>query len=196
MPIEVLVATESAIKIKAAEAAFIAAFPGQEIHARGILGANSNIDEQPVGRRTKRGAKNRLRNAKAALKTERENAERLGEPIPPLPDYYVSYENGIFPEDKGSDRKYFDKAVVIVQQQGRHRRFATSVRVEFPTEFVEEARAALPNGEGFKTTTVGSVIARRLGGDKQDPHATLTHGQVTRAGLLTQTTLAALQKFQ
>lgn len=191
---EVLVATGSEIKINAVKAAFEQAFPGEEIHARGIQGADSNIDEQPVGRRTKRGAKNRLKNARAALQKEREIAQAEGQPVPPLPDYYVSIENGIFPEGRGNGRRYVDRAVVIVQERGAHRRFATSAGVEFPTEYVEEARAALPNGEGFKTTTVGSVIARRLGGDKQDPHATLTHGQVTRTGLLIQTTVAALQK--
>ncbi len=48
---------------------------------------------------------------------------------------------------------------------------------------------------GFKTTTVGSVIAEQLGGDPRDPHSALTESKVTRTLTLIDALTTALQQL-
>jgi hypothetical protein len=48
---------------------------------------------------------------------------------------------------------------------------------------------------GFETTTVGSVITERLGGDPTDPHSVLTNGKVTRTMTLVDALTIALQQL-
>jgi len=190
MAIEVLVATEEQRTIDAVRAAFRQQFPGLDIHARGITGVDSSVDAQPVGKRTRRGAKNLLRNAKKAFQREINAADSWGDPIPPTPDYYVSTIDGIFPDGKGKERRWFDRSIVIVQQHQGRRRFAMSEGLEVPAVTVDEARKM-----GFETTKVRSLLADTFGGDAYDPFQSLTYGRTSQTQIVASLTMQALNKF-
>lgn len=70
-----------------------------------------------------------------------------------------------------------DIAVVIVYCKGREY-VATSSGVRFPDDSRVKSQLL-----GFKTTA-GEIIAAELGGDKTDPHKTLTYGRVSRKEML------------
>ena len=59
-----------------------------------------------------------------------------------------------------------------------------SVGIEFPPEAVAEAKS--------KGVTVGSLLARDMGCDPQDPHDACTRGAAPRSALLRQAVAAAL----
>ena len=84
---------------------------------------------------------------------------------------------------------YYDVAVVAVVTPDGRSANAVSSGIPFPVHDVEEARR-----RGFATTTVGDVIAERLGGSPQNPHAALTGGRVNRQDtLVVAVTLALAQ---
>ncbi len=99
----------------------------------------------------------------------------------------IGIESGIvFAEGCG----YYDVAVVVAVTPDGRSANAVSAGIPFPTEDVNEARR-----RGFATTTVGDVIAERLGGSPQNPHSTLTGGRVSRQDTLTVATTAALAQL-
>jgi non-canonical (house-cleaning) NTP pyrophosphatase len=57
--------------------------------------------------------------------------------------------------------------------------FGTSPGITLPERYVQEAKR-----RGFKTTTVGEVVAESLRGDPTDPHASLTSGIINRRYVL------------
>lgn len=119
----------------------------------------SGQNEQPVGlNETYNGALNR---AHSALSQYSEASAAIG------------IENGIF--YLGENLPILDFAcIAILTPDGKHF-ITTTPAVEFPKEYVEEA-----NKRNFTTTTVGSVIAEKLGGNSTDPHSTLTRGRISR----------------
>lgn len=60
----------------------------------------------------------------------------------------------------------------------------------FPSECVEIARE-----RGFKTTTVGSVIAEKYGCDPKDPHSYLTKGSHSRGGIIQRALMGILKRL-
>ncbi len=86
----------------------------------------------------------------------------------------IGIESGIFDISSVSPVTV-DKAVIVIILPDGQQIITTSPGVVFPQECIEIAAE-----RGFETTTVGSVIAEKLGGDPADPHATLTKGKVTR----------------
>jgi non-canonical (house-cleaning) NTP pyrophosphatase len=101
----------------------------------------------------------------------------------------IGIESGII--DVGMLRLSFDIAMIAVILPDREI-VTTSQGIVFPKEFVE---AALMKSEGFVTTTVGSIISEKLGGDPTDPHSTLTKGKITRKQLLTEALISALKQL-
>lgn len=93
----------------------------------------------------------------------------------------IGIESGIicFPTING--QMAMDIAVVVIIDRNYLSIVTTSVGIRFPTECVEIARE-----HGFKTTTVGSIIAEVLPGrgNGTDPHSILTDGRVTRVATL------------
>ncbi len=88
-----------------------------------------------------------------------------------------------------SENVTLDIAVVVVLTYDS-RIVTSSVGIQFP-----EGCNILAAQRGFKTTTVGSVVAEQLGGDPTDPHATITNGKITRSALLTDAIVAALSQL-
>lgn len=85
---------------------------------------------------------------------------------------------------------WLDLAVVVLRTRTQEF-IATSTGIRFPTKYVEEAKR-----KGFKTTTVGSVIARRNKDvDKADPHCFLTKGLLPRRLLVRNAVLAAVAQW-
>jgi non-canonical (house-cleaning) NTP pyrophosphatase len=135
---------------------------------------NSLQDEQPIGTKsTYLGARTR---ASAVLSV--------------YPDCIcIGIESGIV--HTGNKFGHFmDMAYVVIAQLDGDYIVTTTPSIEFPSEFYYEA-----GRRGFKTTTVGSVIAEKLGGDSTDPHATLTKGRVTRVSTLVAGLVPALQQL-
>lgn len=99
----------------------------------------------------------------------------------------IGIESGVvFAEGCG----YYDVAVVAVVTPDGRTANAVSAGIPFPVQDVDEARR-----RGFATTTVGDVIAARLGGSAQNPHQTLTAGRVNRQDTLVVAITAALAQL-
>ncbi len=175
LPRTIVVTSGSVIKINAVEKALALLVPGRAFEVRGKKVA-SGIDEQPVDTDTEKGARKRAENARSE-QSEQEKKESA----------VLSLENGIFPVSGGWE----DKCVAVLElPDGRSFSFESS-GVVFPLDAVEEAKR---REGGFKEHTVGSVIAERYGGDKQDPHSTLTNGAVTREMQLIEAIKGVLEK--
>ncbi len=89
--------------------------------------------------------------------------------------FAVGIENGIIHYNWIT----IDFAVIVVITPTKKLFVSTSSGVRFPEKLVREARVP-----GFKDHTVGEVIAEKLGGEKTDPHKTLTHGKISRKDIL------------
>ncbi len=98
----------------------------------------------------------------------------------------VGIENGIFRFRNIT----LDFAFVVVLLPGGRQIVTTSSGVVFPEQYVEEAEK-----QGFKTTTAGSIISKELGGDKTDPHSTLTENKISRKDLLVAALVFAFKQF-
>lgn len=155
----------------------------RELATRGTVEgykAASGVNEQPVGHEeTFQGAKNRLKNLEEVLIENKSLTESA---------VLVSFESGIY--EVGG--RWVDIGYVVVKQ-GERVAVAPSAGVEFPKEYVEEAKR-----RGFETATVGSVMAERLGNPDigTDPHAYLTGGKITRNDLLQAAFKTALFQLQ
>lgn len=133
----------------------------------------SGVNEQPVDfEETYTGAKNRAEKARIAQ---------------PDCDLWIGIESGIF---RGKNVT-IDVAVIVILSADGSENVTTSEGILFPEAFVIEAEAL-----GFATTTVGSIITKHLGGDKTDPHSTLTNGRRTRKEMLTNGIATALIAMQ
>lgn len=174
---EIFVASTSPHKIAATREAAVIAYPGT-LHVVGYKAA-SEINEQPVGQaETLLGANNRMRNLKVMIGGTRY-------------DVLIAMENGIneIPSDQGGI--WMDTGLVIAEDMNGRRGIAQCIGVPFETMDVDEARR-----NGFETTTVGSVYAKRKGTEATDPHRGLTNGLVTRMEGLKQAVLAAIGQLQ
>lgn len=101
----------------------------------------------------------------------------------------IGIENGIF-RFNGEIPISIDLAIIVLITSGMsdvRRIVTTSAGIVFPEDCVEIAES-----RGFESTTVGSVIAEKFGGDPADPHSILTNGKVSRAMILTDALVAAL----
>lgn len=96
---------------------------------------------------------------------------------------YIGIESGIVNLNRMTA---VDMAVVIILAKER-RIVTTSTGIEFPQSLI-----AVAYHRGFANTTVGSVIAEKIGGDATDPHSTLTHGYVSRKQTLVDALVLAL----
>lgn len=101
-------------------------------------------------------------------------------------DIAMGIESGIF-RSSGNERCVLDVAVIVLLHPDGRRIVTTSSGIEFPEEYV-----AIAEKQGFGTTTVGSVITDKLGGDPTDPHAVVSRGRLSRGKLLADGIAAAL----
>jgi len=171
----VLVASEAAIKLAAAETAFdhyVQLADGQV--AVGGCSVPSGVNAQPVGHEEiLRGARKRL-----------EGAAEVGTAGV---DFVVAIENGLVELQPG---RFWDLAWVIVRRvEDGEESMAVTSGVEFPAADVQAARA-LPGG--LASNTVGQVIAKRSGCDPQDPHSHVTRNMVGRKSALVQALMGAI----
>ncbi|MEI8339600.1 MAG: DUF84 family protein [bacterium] len=124
---------------------------------------DSRQDEQPIG-------------TKSAFLGARIRANAVLSVYPD--DVCIGIESGIV--HTGNRFGHFmDMAYVVIARRDTDLIVTTTPSIEFPSECYYEAAR-----RGFKTTTVGSIIAEKFGGNSTDPHATLTKGRVTRMSTL------------
>ena len=167
-PVRIVVGSMSQIKIEAVRVACIELNIVARIY---FVDCPSRANKQPEGyEETFAGA---ARRSRAAL------AHNSGAEI------HIGIESGLF----SHYGIYVDVAVILVNDASRRNIVTTSRGVQIPENFVDIARE-----RGFETTTVGSVVAETLGGDKADPHSTLTNGKENRLGLLTEAIVSALRQ--
>ncbi|WP_257296609.1 inosine/xanthosine triphosphatase [Endozoicomonas sp. YOMI1] len=152
--IDIVVASESTMKIRAVEKAF-ACYRVNLIATK----ARSGINSQPVENETYTGAGNRIKDAKAKYQSTGHDADFL----------LVAIENGIFHEQVNGQKVWLDKAVVIVETSGGMQYIRETSPVLLPAECVAIARQ-----RGFENTTVGQVMAE-IDSTVQhdDPHSSL-----------------------
>ncbi len=161
LPKNIVVTSGSAIKINAVQKALNMFFVHNTFMVTGVK-VDSGVNEQPVGGETETGARTRVANARGLQSAEEQNGSAV-----------LSIENGIFSVGDGWE----DRAVAVLTLPGGKTFSFTSSGVSLPNDAVDEARK---KEGGFVHHTVGSVIAEKYGGDKQDPHTTLTNGAFTR----------------
>lgn len=175
--LKVLVGSTSGHKLDAVRETFKEVYPGTQITVKGVE-AISGVNEQPVGlEEIFQGAQNRLQEAK-----------RLAQEVY---DFAVGIENGILPVEAGAREIWFDVGLVIVENKRGQQSFSLSPGVVFPSWAVEEARK-----RGFATTTVGTVIFEKIGGERTDPQSVLTSRLVSRTEMLKQALKIALGQLQ
>ena len=167
LPVDVVVTSGSEIKANAVMEALHVLIPDREFSFHQIS-VDSEINEQPLGDETERGARNRIKNAGA--KWAKETTK---------PALFISIENGLFEEKIGGDIKWIDKAVVMIKlPDGRTVSFISG-GVIFPSEAVEATLAK--SDSGFKNNTVGTTLLEMgIAKNKQDPQSDLTNGAFTR----------------
>lgn len=170
---KVLVTSSNKDKVGAVELAFKRVFADEEIFVSGVS-TPSGVNEQPEGSiETLKGAVNRLAYA-------RKHSQ--------LFDFVVSIENGITLVYIDEEERWFDIAWVVIEDKKGKKYASQSAGLEFP---YASAMAAMR--EGFKTTTVGSVIAKtHPESSSSDPHSFLTNGFTNRSELLEQAIRIAL----
>lgn len=135
------------------------------------------MSEQPFGHEeTIRGALNRLENAKKDQQLEY--------------DFIASVENGIFQVEISGQDHFYDIGWIVLEHKKGVRIITSSLAIEFPLEAIQAAQK-----EGFKTKTVGSVLAERFRCKEADPHAFLTAQFTDRETILTQAVEAALGQY-
>lgn len=136
---------------------------------------SSGQKEQPVGfEETFAGALNR------AVSARRQRPDTI----------VIGIESGIFCIKTGFLDVYLDIAIIVVLDRNGRRIVTTSSGMEFPVRYIKEA-----TNLGFKTTTIGSVITKELGGDPGDPHSTLTGGKISRTRTLVDALVMALKQI-
>ena len=167
---KIIVGTKSIHKIEAVKQAL--KIVGVEAEVTGAK-TYSGQNEQPVGfEETFLGAMNR------ANSVWRGNKDAT----------VIGIESGIFRFNR-HNKITLDIAVIIILTPDERQIVTTSTGIQFPEEYVDEALKS-----GFKTTTVGSIIAKKLGGDPTDPHSVLTNGKITRTQTLVDALVRALEQ--
>jgi non-canonical (house-cleaning) NTP pyrophosphatase len=174
--IEVVVASESPIKIRAVRAAFV------RMHASGVIeheasvrgcSVPSDVDEQPVGDHAiLEGASNRLTAVLRLVAAPTWTA--------PPPDYVISVENGLVDHTVLGSTHHYDVGWVLVAD------CATNDVTSAPSAGVEIPKAVVEEASRDDAVTVGHVIARKTGCHHSDPHEELTAAVTTRVRLLTE----------
>lgn len=107
----------------------------------------------------------------------------------------IGIENGLFclhPITHSPEKvRFLDMAIIVAITPDNKQIIGSSTGLEFPPEYVMEAAQ-----KGFNTTTVGDVIAKKLGGLKDDPHSTLTNGKISRKSILEAAMVQILKQIQ
>ena len=197
IPSQVVVTSQSNLKLGAVRNVLGDVWPDRDFDVQGVK-VPSGVSEQPLGQETVQGALNRLNAAKIECRQRGVHMANMA---------FFSIENGLF---RGNDNpaidlttiydssaSYYDRAVVVVDIPGIPAR-AISISpdeeaVRFPPEIVHETFA---RPGGFATTTVGSVLLeRKLVENGQDPHSSLTYGELHRQTQINHALLRALQNL-
>lgn len=174
----IALASTSEHKIEATREAAIEAYAGKTMLVTGYKAA-SGINEQPIGHNeTLRGALNRLAHLKRLVGGTRH-------------DLLVAMEGGLFAVDVDGRDQWFDCGWVVAEDADGRRGIAHCTGVRFNDDDVNAARAL-----GFETTTVGSILAKRVGADGTDPHAYLTDSILKRSHVLKQALIGAFGQIR
>jgi len=83
-----------------------------------------------------------------------------------------------------------DLAVVVVITPDGRQIVTTSTGIQLPEACVIEAQQ-----RGFASTTVGLIMSEKFGGNKADPHTTVTKGAISRKETLVVALIAALKQL-
>jgi non-canonical (house-cleaning) NTP pyrophosphatase len=103
----------------------------------------------------------------------------------------IGIESGIFRHNgNGVIPVTVDLAVVVVITPDGRQIVTTSTGIQLPEACVEAAKK-----RGFTTTTVGMIMRERFGGNKADPHTTVTKGAISRKETLINAIMAALKQL-
>ena len=128
------------------------------------LSVPSQVNEQPVGlSEMVTGAKNR------AIGAQNHCSGSFG----------LGIENGIEFSERDEQEIVHDFAVVVLITPAGEEYITETMRIRFPLDLTLIAKQ-----RGFKTTTVGSVIAEKYGCNPANPHSFLTNGLFSREQLL------------
>lgn len=158
---KIALGTDSALKVRATDLACDkVGLGGADIVQ---IKAKSHVNEQPVGEyETTLGSKNRAWQAMQAV---------------PDADFSLGVESGICRIGK----EWFETVqVTLLWRNGHHVGLGYADRTIYPDWAVDEARR-----RGFDTTTVGQVLAEKLGFDPKNPHLGLSGGRLSRVDQLT-----------
>jgi non-canonical (house-cleaning) NTP pyrophosphatase len=124
----------------------------------------SQVNEQPVGlSEMMTGARNRAIGAQSYC----------------LGSFGLGIENGIELSKRSGQEIVHDFAVVDLITPAGKEYITETMKIRFPLK-----PTVIAKQRGFRTTTVGSVVAEMYGCDPADPHSFLTNGLFPRKQLL------------
>ena len=170
---EIAVGSISAYKLDAVHQACL--ILGLDVDVTGVE-TSSGQNEQPIGLlETLKGAYARAAHARQQVGSK----DTLS----------IGIESGVIMFGQPGWASCIDLAVVVALD-GERKIVTTSGGIEVPQDSL-----MIASGRGFETTTVGSVIAEKLGGDASDPHSVLTKGRVSRKDTLVQALVMALSQL-
>lgn len=143
------VTSQNKLKVNAVAKAYLSIDNSFEVIG---YSAESGVGEQPIGKQTLVGARNRILDVNQRVS----GLDRI-----------ISIESGIFREGQ----QWLDKAVVVIYDPRNNKEYiGYSDAVVFPDEYVEKARVI-----GFDTITVGKVMAEAgYVTDQKDPHLSIS----------------------
>lgn len=167
----VIIASQNPVKIRAVRAAFQSQFPGRTSGFRSV-DVPSGVAEQPMSdAESRRGARQRAANARAAH---------------PGADYWVGLEGGL----EAIDGQWLASAWMVVVGPGGGRGEARTPTLPLPPEICRLLDAGMELGEA--NDRVFATVNSKQGGGA---FGLLTEGRMTRESVYAQTLVLALVPF-
>lgn len=168
---KIVVASQNPVKVAATRAAFAAMMPGTEPEFASVSAASGVSDQPTSDAETRRGARNRVRNAHTEL---------------PDADFWVGLEGGI----EVYDEQLMAFAWMAVRDRSGHISDARSATLPLPAAVRKLIDGGMELGDA-NDRVFATVNSKQSGG----AFGLLTDGLYTRESIYTQTLILALLPF-
>lgn len=169
--LKIVVASHNPVKVSAVKNAFTSHFPEAELKLIPVSVASGVSDQPMTDGETRRGAHNRVSNAKAEM---------------PDADYWVGLEGGL----ETYDGQLLASAWMVVEGRSGFVSETRSATLPLPPEIQRLVRDGLELGDA--NDQVFATVNSKQGGGA---YGLLTDGKYTREGIYTQTLILALISF-
>lgn len=169
--LDVIVASQNPVKVRAVRSAFQDQFPGATLEFHSVEVPSGVADQPTSDAESRRGARQRAANAQAAH---------------PGADFWVGLEGGL----EAIDGQWLASAWMVVLGPGGRRGEARTPTLPLPPEICRLVDAGMELGEA-NDQVFATVNSKQAGG----AFGLLTGGRMTRESVYTQTMVLALVPF-